>query len=627
MSFFVRLLILVLLICGGGRAFSAEVPRIRLDESERQFMRAYACFLNRDYWSALDYLDRALKVNTYMVDYYLLRGLIMDRIGELSEGRKSLSYYLEVRPRDAAMPRILSHVIGLERDSRALIGMTPLPVRWRVVPLDLQNEMKLGSFRPFSVAGLGKADSFGDSLFLSDTLGDRVYFVKISDGDERERIRRISVQSPVAVLPMGDGSFRIVSDRGDVHSFTDSSSGPLSPDVVGNVDRTVTDATLLSGRLFAAADPVRREVGFYSPVTLEDSGSWAPPEQVMLFEPVALSAYGSWLAVADRGNERIFFVNVAERGDFFSLDIPRPRDVVWSPLGELFVVSENESLYRVLVNFRDRQAEVSDGVEKGIAGGWTLFGSPGGDVYCLDITGSRLWKALPAPGVDAAPGFLSVFRPMVLHEKDRESFVLEATLMSPFASALEDAVPVVHAVWNNRLISSSAIWKKSGKGEEKGEIFVFHRPGAVGEINPALGNMVVENGTDIRIALPSVWAAGKETLTNIVIDSTIDFSQEELDAAVFFCLNNGIQLDLWARALPEVEMVRAAALSGGRVLFSLAGAPDLNPPRSKMQVFIPLPADLASSGYPGRSMLTVYLDIGLMQTRDWIPLWADLLDQ
>jgi hypothetical protein len=608
----------------GSAAFSAEVPRARLDESERQFTRAYTYFLNRDYWSALDYLDRALKVNTYMVDYYLLRGLTMNRIGDPAAGRESLSYYLEVRPRDAAMPVVLSHVIGRLRDMRGFVGSSPLSVRWRIDPLDLQTEFDLGRLRPFSVTGLGKAEAFGSAVCLADTLGDRVfYFSRHGSGGRSARVTPLSVNSPAAALAMGDGSFRIVAADGGVYSF--SGADPLSLDAVGSLDHTVTDAALISAGAMAVADPVRRGVSFYSPTALEPLGSWAPPDQPLLFEPVGLSVYGSWMAVADRGSERIFFVDLADGRNFFFVEAVRPRDVCWSSLGELFFVGEDGGLYRVAVDFRDRRAGPPELMKSDLSGGWTLFGSSGGDIYCLDITASKLWKAVMVPDDDVSPGFLSLFRPAVSREKDRESFVLDATLMSPFATYSETSNPVIHAIWNNRLISSFAVRRDEKNG--KAEAFIFHRPAPVGTIDPALRNVVVENGTDIQIALPSIWNSQKETLTNVVIDASIDFSREELETLAFFCLNNGLEMDVWARAMPEVEMVRASALSGGKILFSVSGAPDLSPPRGKMQIYVPLPEELASSGYPGRSMLTVYLDIGLMHTRDWIPLWPDLLEQ
>jgi hypothetical protein len=337
---------------------------------------------------------------------------------------------------------------------------------------------------------------------------------------------------------------------------------------------------------------------------------------------VAVAAYGSWLAVADRGGDRVFFLDAVNGRDFFSVEIPSPRDVAWSTIGELFVINENGDLFRVLVDFRDRRTDSADLVESGVENGWALFPSPRGDLYCLDISASKLWKAVSIPDVNASLGFLSIARPRVTREENKESFILEADLMSPFVTYSKIATLVVHTVWNNRTIPSVAGWL----GARKTEILVFHRPAPVGTVHPALDAMVVENGTDIQIALPSIWSVQRRTLTNVVVDSSVIFSQDELDALTLFCLNNGVELDVWARSIPTVEMVRAAALSGGKVFFSLVNTPDLTPPFSKMQIRVPLPQELSSSGYPSRSMLTVYLDVGLMHTKDWVPLWPDMLE-
>ena len=100
-----------------GTAFpstGAELPRAELDESERHFTRAYDYFLERDYWNTLDYLDRALKANTYLVDYYLLKGLTAARTGDFEAARKALSGYLEVRAMDRTAPRILNWFLAQE---------------------------------------------------------------------------------------------------------------------------------------------------------------------------------------------------------------------------------------------------------------------------------------------------------------------------------------------------------------------------------------------------------------------------------------------------------------------------------------------------------------------------------
>jgi hypothetical protein len=606
--------------------FAAELPRAQLDESERHYTTAYQLFLDRAYWGALDYLERALRANTYLVDYYLLKGLTMGRLGDYGAGREALTYYMEVRPMDISASRILSNIIGQQRDMRRAAGTSALSARWRFARPDIQTEFGLGIFRPYNIKGLGKVDAWGSTISLSDTLGSHVYFQSRS----MRGVQRLDIEKPAVTLPMGDSSFYVLTTSGDVFSFTAFTDDPtlLSPDKRGAVDSTVVDAAVLSSREFATADPVAREVVFYSFATFARGGAWAPPEDeasgAPFFEPVALAAYGPWLAVADRGGDRVFFLNVVGGREFFSVSVPRPRDVVWSVVGELFVIGEGGDLYRLPVDFRSRRVEAADVMLTGMENGWALFSSPAGDVYCMDIGASTLWRGEPVPDADTSSGFLSVFRPRIERRQSRESFVLEAALASPFVSYSKSANKVVHVVWNNKTIPSFAEWRSHA--EQKTFPLLFHRPAPVGTISPALRNLIVESGADIQIALPSVWNSQRDGLTHILIDSTLLFSQDELDALAFFCLNNGVELDVWARSVPTVEMVRTSALTGGKVIPSLTNVPDLEPPDNRLEIRVPLPRDLSSSGYPSRSMLTVYLDVGLMHTRDWIPLWPDLLD-
>jgi hypothetical protein len=602
-------------------AEAADFPLAQLDEAERHYTEAYTRFLDRDYWGTLDFLERALRANTYLVDYYLLRGLAMNRIGDYGEGREALAYYMEVRPMDSTAPRIFSRAIAQQRDMRLIAGAFPLAARWRFSRIDPQTEFNQGFFRPYSVKGLGKADAGGSVFCLSDTLGDAVY-VCPAEGE----VKTLRLESPAVTLPMGDGSFYVLTTSGDVHSFTAFAEEPLSADFRGSIGSVVADGTLLSANEFAVADPVAREIVFYSFQTLTRTGSWSPPENAgpMLFEPVAVAAYGPWLAVADRGNDRVLFLDTRRR-DFFSAPVSRPRDVLWTSLGELFAVGEDGLLTRTVADFQSRSAEVPDIMERDVQDGWTLFNSPEGDVYCLDVGASKLWRGQPLPDVNTSSAFLSVFRPRIDLAENRESFVLDATLTSPFTSYAKDASLVVYSVWNDRTIPSYASWRNEEEASPAVPLF-FHRPAPPGFVSPALENRVVENGTDIQIALPSIWSARKDVLTNLLIDSSILFSQDELDALALFCLNNGVEMDIWARTVPTVEMLRAGAFTGGRVVWSAANPPNLKAPRNKVQIRIPLPQELSSSGYPSRSMLTVYLDFGLIQTRDWIPLWPDLIE-
>jgi hypothetical protein len=409
----------------------------------------------------------------------------------------------------------------------------------------------------------------------------------------------------------------------------------------------VADAVFISEDEFVVADPVAREVAFYSLSTLTGApasgasaasgdvmpaptgrtAAWAPPDDSgeTFFEPRAIAAYGQWLAVADRGADNVYFLNLANRREFFRTEVSRPRDVEWSGLGELFVINEDGDLLRLAVDFRDGRIEASDTLESGVTNGWTLFASPDGDMYCIDVAGDKLWKAVTMPDDSVSMGAVSASAPKVTREENMESFLLDATFMSPFKTYSKTSPLVAHAVWNNRTIPSVARWNEPEDGAKAG-VVLLNRPAPAGAVSASVNNVVVESGADIRIVLPSVWGSQGGTLTNLIIDSTIDMTPEDLNSITFFCLNNGVELDIWARGVPPTELTRASGLTGGKTLFSVFNQPDLSPPHTKVSIRIPLPLDLSSSGYPGKSMLSLFFDVGLMQTRDWLPLWPDMIE-
>lgn len=599
-------------------ATGAELPRAQLDESERHFTRAYAYFLERDYWNALDYLDRALKANTYLVDYYLLKGLTAERTGDFEEARKALSGYLEVRALDRTVPRILNWLLARERMLRAVLSPVPVASRWQFSQPDIQEEWRSGVLRPFNVEGLGKVEALDAALCLSDTLGNKIYLT----GGGGDGFRSVTAASPAVTLPLGDGTFFVFGADGDIHSFFDTHGETLSLDLKGRVDSHIADASWLSGTEFAVADPIARAVVFYDKESLTPLASWSPPDGEMLFEPVGMSRYAGWLAVADRGNDRVYLLDAVSRRNFFFAEVPMPRDVAWSPLGELFILSERGELFRAAPDFERGEIRNLDRLETELQDAWALFPSPHGDLYCLDVAASRLIKAAMLPSRDTEQGFLGLFNPVLALDKDRESFLVEATLGAPFSSYFRNAAAVVHSVWNERTLRSSLHWLPRASLDA----LLLHRPLPPGSIlSPGLRDVRVESGQDIRIALPPLWSLHRGTLTNVILDSSIPLSQDELLYLTRFCLENGLRLDLWARDIPSLALTRASAFTGGTTFFSAAALPRVSTPWSRVRIQIPLPRELSSSGYPSRSMLAVYLDIGLVQMKGWIPLWPDLL--
>ena len=156
-------------------ANAAEVPRANIDEAERYFNNSYIHFMRRDYRDAQVYLDQAIRENTYMVDYYLLSALNLNRMGYSDEAMNALNGYLEVRPLDVSAPRI-SRVFD-EQNSvlRSVLGTAPIPVSWRYAESNVQSEWNTGYTRPFSIRGLGKVRALGQTICIPDQFGNKIY--------------------------------------------------------------------------------------------------------------------------------------------------------------------------------------------------------------------------------------------------------------------------------------------------------------------------------------------------------------------------------------------------------------------------------------------------------------------
>ena len=621
------------LACG---ALGAEFPRAQLDESERHLTRGYSYLLDRDHWNALGSLSLALRANTYLVDYYLLNALVLQRVGDGDGARASLSSYLEVRPMDRTASHILRAFVEQDRLLRSVVSARPVPVRWQMSARDIQGEWGTGIVRPFTIKGLGKANALGGAVCLTDFLGDRAYIV--ADG----QVRSVPIERPAALLPMGDGTFTLAASSGDVWSFSTHADllslpgTPISMDLIGTVPSWIADAEPLSGNEFAVADPVSREVAFYAVMgggeerQILRRGGWAPPDPPLgvepgtelLFEPVALDRYADWLAVADRGNGRVYVMNAVSMRDAFSVDVDAPRDVLWAPLGELFVLTEHGELLLFGVDFAERTFSPPEALDGELQDAWALFRAPGGGAYCLDVGASRLHKATMLPAPAFAQGFLGADHPTVALESGRESFLLDATLSSPFGAWAQTAPLSVRCIWNERTLRSMAWWQ----GRAPFDGLLLHR--ALPRTQPLPMNARTsraERGMDVWPALSALWALHRETLTNVIVDSSIPFTMDEMLALLRFCLMNGLELDVWARDVPSLALERASAFTGGRTIFSLDGPLELEAPLTRMKIQIPLPMELSSSGYPSRSMLSIYMDVGLAQTQAWLPLWPDML--
>ena len=451
-------------------------------------------------------------------------------------------------------------------------------------------------------------------------------------------LKQIDVPEPVTAIPLGDGTFRIFNADGEIYVYAlndfDVDARRTSEDEAEYIatlpSLVVSDAELISENFFAVADPADRNIAFYG---ANSSGlvvrTWTPPLGAgdLLFEPVAIEAYADWLAVADRANDRIYILNVMNMEYFDIRGISKPRDLLWSSFGELFVLTEDGDIYNFIIDFGTRSyANRNAGaLYSGLENIWTLFHSPDGDINWLDVGASRIFKSFMIPSREDVPGFLSMYNPVIAtNVENNESFIVEATIMTPFINYSYNTRIIAQSVWNERNMRCNIIWQRP----KKFDALLIHGPMPRNQAFPLnVRPAQVNSGLDIHTVINSFWLLHKDTLTNIMLDSSVSMTADDLLMLLKFCVLNGLELDIYARDVPSLALTRASAFTGGKTIYSLANTIDLPVRTTHMQIQIPLPEELSSSGYPGRSMLAMFLDAGMIQSRAWIPLYPDMFER
>lgn len=625
-----KIFIILLSVLFTSTAYSAQPQRANIDEAERYFNNAYVHFMQRNYSDAQNYLDQAINLNTYMIDYYILSALNLDRLGDTESASNALNSYIEVRPRDNSAPYIQRNFSEQNNILRSVLGTAPIPVSWRYAESNVQTEWNTGYTRPFSIKGLGKVKALGEIITIPDTFGNKLY---IRQGTRNlisgsfswaGNLYQINVPAPVIAVPLGDGSFYVFSDNGDVYSIRNFLDEPQYITTLPSA--VVSDADIITQNLFAVADPADRNIAFYY---TSSNGllvrRWQPPLSTgeLLFEPVAIEPFADWLAVADRANNRIYILNIINH-EFFSINsIPKPRDLLWSATGDLFILSENGAIYNFLIDFGTRTfANKSSGpLYDNMINIWSLFHSPENDICWIDMGASRIFKTIMMPSREDVPGFLNIFSPSISINNNNEALIINATFISPYIHYSHNTRFIAQSVWNGKNLPSSANWLRP----RNFDALFIHAPLPAGtafpiNVRPAMAS----RSSDIPALLNAFWLLHKDTLTNIILDASIPLSLDDTLLLLKFCALNGLELDIFARDIPSLGLVRASAFTGGKTIYSLGNTIDIPVNRTHLQILIPLPQELSSSGYPSRSMLAVYLDAGLIQSRAWLPLWPDM---
>ena len=155
--------------------------------------------------------------------------------------------------------------------------------------------------------------------------------------DEKPSVMRLEVANPVVVLPLVPSESLLLQKNGEVRSIKfDFTSNKITSREEARLQVNVSDAALIDSTLMVVADRTGQSIRFYGLPSMGETAEWRPTDSdttEKLFEPVAIATYGPFIAVADRGNNRVFVLDSYTLSTRDVFDVELPRDVEWGNHG------------------------------------------------------------------------------------------------------------------------------------------------------------------------------------------------------------------------------------------------------------------------------------------------------
>ncbi len=608
-----------------GAAAVPPPPSVDRDASEAAFFDAYAFFLDNRLWNCLDSLTRAERDNIYFVDVYYMRSLALRRLGRYPEAIAAMTAYLEVRREDHRGRLILDTMVEewdiLRRNLHSASMEASLSFRRHTA----NTFLGVAPYEGVALTGMngaGKLSASGRLLFLCDTLGDRLWMFHRTGA--RARYGYADIESPAAFLPVSPGEGLLFRQGGEVVRVVfDGDAGKLTLFPRERVSANhVADAAILDSTLLAVADRTGQAVRFYGMPSLGEMAAWRPDdsaESEKLFEPVALAAFGPFLAVADRGNGRVYLLDVYTLSVRSRIDISAPRDVDWGNQGELYILSEEGAL-AVYTPFASGSADIRPLVD-GLENAWSFVWSGEGPVVS-DVAGRSWWVSRVSPGNEPAFGGIALHGPWIEERDGAERLMLRGAASSFYHDLLQKDLPLTQVVWRNEVRPSRVV----AVGADDAGGTRFYSPSAD---YSGLTGLAITSANAVGDILSDIAArsrAGEAMPRVIVMDTRISGSPADMEMLLAFLLQQGVRLDLWTIGRPpELLLERISRMTLGYRYYSRV--PETVPFNESVEwlVAVPLPPDTATFGYPSEATLSFFATLDVIRFADWLPIWPSLI--
>ncbi|HPJ25099.1 MAG TPA: hypothetical protein PLW97_02945 [Synergistaceae bacterium] len=585
------------------------MPPANRIEAQRHLFQAYDMYAKNRFPEALTYLDRAIEENTYLIDYYLLRALVLRRIGDFSEAQKEIRHYLEVRPGDPIPRRIGKNLERLDRfGENALRGTLPRE-NYAVEKLPLKSLLGLSPLLRKNMAGVGKVAVFGDFLCVPDTLGDQLYVVDLTNPYNG---KAFVTPAPVSVLDFKNGEILLVSQKGELRRINIETR---EESLEGTLEKVfLKDAAFLSDSLLVCADWGGRRLVCVSYPDLVPLWEWAPSEDITEFAPRGIDVCGNLLALADGGGN-IFLLDALEGTLLEEYHFPDPLEVGWTSWGSLGVLDERGEVF-----LQDPSGEFRSFIT--LSGAWS-FARHGMNLVFIHVSGEILWFAsmrLP-DNFDVSLFWLQF--PEFRAPAGGGIARFQAGLSYP----VRHLFPRDSSLFDNSY--AAAIWMEAGlEGRVDGSVSKKRYSLAAGE--KALPEW---EGLSLGV-VPGAFFEGLARITQkekglpgkIILHPETQLSFEEQKRLFGYALFNDIPVSLlWSSVPPPASLTRICRLTGGDERTLLSQEPAVRESYFYTLTF-PLPPDIYPSGYPSKSFLSLFLESGYYSFLDWMPFWPAGLD-
>ncbi|MDR1471549.1 MAG: hypothetical protein LBS75_03410 [Synergistaceae bacterium] len=607
---------------GVSEAAGAGLPEVDREAAERSFLKAYDYFIQNRLWDSLDNLRDALEHNVYFVDAYYMRALAQRRLGRYTDAMKSMSEYLEVR-RDDFRGRMILDTMKLEWD---ILNRTLEPegmdAGLAFFSHNLNSFLNVPVYAPVSsrgMQGIGKIGSSGSLLFVCDTFGDKVW---IFNRSQKRAPAGVPAYRPVAVVPMNAyESLLFQKDGGVLRLRVSGELEDASLEPVGSVRADAADAAFIDSTYFAVADRIGGRVRFYGMPSMGETAVWHPADAGgKLFEPVATASYGPLLAVADRGNERVYVLDSYTLSVLDRIDVEMPRDLEWGNQGELYIVSENGTLYS---HFPSGIASPDlKPVSAGMKDAWSMTWTGKGPVVS-SVSGRSWWVSRLNPGHKEALGAITLHDPWIETVDGTEMLMLRGAASSTFHDFIRDRTPNTQVVWRGEVRPSRVTEISSGNDG----VTRFYSP-TTGMTS--LGDRIARASSinDVMADIAGMSRVGEPMPKVIVLDTRVTGSDGQLSLFMAFLLQQGIRLDLWAIGRPAPRMLcRISRITLGNTYYSRAL--EVVPFNDSIEwvLSVPLPPDVDTYGYPSDTTLTLFSTVDIIRFTDWLPIWPPLINR